>query len=224
MAIVSSSVVFGKLITSSFPVFLASELRFIISTVIFIFLLYYKEKSFPSIQLKYIIVLFLQALTDVFLFNIFMLYGLKYTSAIEAGIITSTLPAVIGVIAFIFLKEKLTIQKGFGITFAVLGVLLMNLLSENDINGSASFFGNLLVFGAVIGEALFITLGKTVSNKLSPLTIATIINLFGLILFFPFSIYQAFHFYFSSVRILDWVNILYFGVVVTVIAFILIKA
>ncbi|CAM3291392.1 MULTISPECIES: EamA family transporter [Brevibacillus] len=45
MAIVGSSVVFGKRITSTFPVFLASELRFIIATVILLALFYYKEKS-----------------------------------------------------------------------------------------------------------------------------------------------------------------------------------
>ncbi|MEH6942126.1 DMT family transporter [Bacillus sp. JJ722] len=221
MAIVGSSVVFGKLITSSFPVFLASELRFIISTIILIVLLLYKEKGFPSIQPKQLLALFLQALTGVFLFNIFMLYGLRYTSGIEAGIITSTLPAVVGVIAFIFLKEKLTMRKGIGILLAILGVLSINLVGGDNISKSSSLFGNILVFGAVLGEALFITLGKSVSNKLSPLVITTVMSVFGLLLFLPFSISEALHFDFSSVSLLDWMNILYFGVIVTVVAFLL---
>ncbi|WP_257985252.1 hypothetical protein [Bacillus sp. T33-2] len=36
-----------------------------------------QEKTFSSIRLKDLFVLFLQALAGVFLFNIFMLYGLK---------------------------------------------------------------------------------------------------------------------------------------------------
>lgn len=222
MAIVGSSVVFGKLITSTFPVFLASELRFIIATVILLALFYHKEKRLPSIETKYLRTLFLQALTGVFLFNLFMLYGLRYTTAVDAGIITSTLPAVVGIIAFLFLKEKLSIKKGLGILFAVSGVLLINLVGDGAGGvHSLSLMGNLLIFGAVIGEALFITLGKSVTPYINPLTITTMMSLFGLVLFLPFSIYEAVHFDFSAVGLMDWLNIIYFGVVVTVLAFLL---
>lgn len=149
-----------------------------------------------------------------------MLYGLKLTSAIEAGIVTSTLPAVIGLVSFLFLKEKLTIKKAVGIIFAVVGVLLINLFGD-DVGTKNSLIGNLLIFGAVLGETLFITLGKSVSNRLTPLTISTMMSIFGLIMFLPFSIYEAQNFGFTSVGIRDWLNILYFGIVVTVLAFIL---
>lgn len=58
MAIVGSSVVIGKLVTASFPIFLASELRFLIATIIPVSLLYYKEKQIPLISKKYMFVLF----------------------------------------------------------------------------------------------------------------------------------------------------------------------
>lgn len=219
MAIVGSSVVFGKLIISSFPVFLASEFRFIVASIILIPLLLRQEKQFPSIRLIDLIILFLQALTGVFLFNVLMLYGLKYTTAIEAGIITSTLPAVIGLVSFLFLKEKLTIKKGLGIILAVIGVLLINMIGSQLDN--TSLLGNLFIFGAVLGETLFIILGKLVSNRLTPLTISTMMSIFGLIMFLPFSIYEAKVFDFSSVGIGDWLNILYFGIIVTVVAFLL---
>lgn len=219
MAIVGSSVVFGKLIISSFPVFLASELRFVIASIILIPLLILQEKRFPTIGLSDLSILFLQAFTGVFLYNFFMLYGLKYTTAIEAGIITSTLPAVTGVIAFLFLKERITVKKGLGILFAVLGVLLIHLF--NGKIGNMNLWGNLFVFGAVLGEALFITLGKNVSNRLSPLTISTMMSIFGLVMFLPFSMYEAKTFDFSTINLGDWMNIFYFGVVVTVLAFLL---
>ncbi|MED4462457.1 DMT family transporter [Metabacillus fastidiosus] len=220
MAIVGSSVVFGKLIISSFPVFLASELRFIIATIILIILLLRQEKKFPCIGFKDLIIFFLQAFTGVFLFNIFMLYGLKFTTAIEAGIITSTLPAVIGLVSFLFLKEKLTIKKGLGIIFAVIGVLSINFI-DNGSSNINSLLGNLLIFGAVLGETLFITLGKSVSNRFTPLTISTMMSVSGLIMFLPFAIYEAKEFDFASVGMGDWINILYFGIVVTVLAFLL---
>lgn len=222
MIIVGSSVVAGKLVVQSFPIFLASELRFLVAIIILVPLLI-KVEGIPSIHKKDFIFLFLQALSGVFLFNIFMLYGLTKTTAIEGGIITSTIPAVTGVLSFFILKEKLTANVMIGILLAVLGMVIINVYGvlSNIGNSSSSLFGNFLIFGAVISEALFIIFGKFVSQRVSPLAITTIISFFGAILFLPFSLYEGRQFKFEEVSIVEWGLVLYFGLVVTVIAFIL---
>jgi drug/metabolite transporter (DMT)-like permease len=55
MIIVGSSVVVGKLIVASFPVFLASGLRFAIASVILLALLMKMEKRLPTLNKKDII-------------------------------------------------------------------------------------------------------------------------------------------------------------------------
>ena len=223
MVIVGSSVVVGKLIIASFPVFLASALRFGIASIVLVPLLLIREDKNIVIGRQDWFILFLQAFTGVFLFSIFLLYGLKFTSAAEAGIITSTTPAVVGVISFLFLKEKLTLNKVIGIALAVCGVLLINVLGRTlgTGRGTISFFGNMLIFGAVVGEALFTVFRKLSSDKISPLRTATIMSLLGLVLFSPFALYEAVQFDFSSATFLDWMPVFYYGIVVTVIAFIL---
>jgi len=66
--------------------------------------------------------------------------GLKYANAAEGGIITSTTTAVIAVLSFLLLKERLKINKIIGVIFSVLGVLVINLTvdlsSTNQIIGS----------------------------------------------------------------------------------------
>lgn len=223
MIIVGSSVVAGKLLAQSFPVFLASELRFLVATIIMVPILI-RIEGFPSIQKREMLILFLQGLFGVFLYSIFMLYGLTFTTAIEAGIITSTIPAVTGGLAFLFLKERLTKSVSVGILLAVLGTLIINVVgSPSDIErGSFPIFGNLLIFGAVICEALFIILGKFVSQRVSPLAISTIVSVLGTILFLPLSLYEGAKYNFEGVTMAEWGLILYyFGIVVTVIAFIL---
>ncbi|WP_263600709.1 DMT family transporter [Bacillus norwichensis] len=79
----------------------------------------------------------------------------------------------------------------------------------------------MLIIGAVIGEALFIIFGKSISKRVTPLTISTMVSIFGAILFLPLAIYIATSFPFTEASIKDWGMILYFGIVVTVIAFIL---
>lgn len=222
MMIVGSSVVAGKLIVQSFPVFLASELRFLIASIILIPLLI-KREGIPSIRKGDLFVLFLQALCGVFLFSIFMLYGLKLTTAIEGGIITSTIPAVVAVLAYLLLKEKLTKPVCFGIFLAVLGTLAIHISGSFSTveRGSAPLLGNLLIFGAVIGEALFIILGKYVGKRVSPLAISTVVSVFGVFLFLPYSMYEASQFHFKTISMAEWGLVFYFGIVVTVIAFIL---
>lgn len=222
MSIVGSSVVAGKLIVQSFPVFLASELRFLIASLIMIPLLI-KLEGFPAISKGDFFILFLQALCGVFLFSIFMLYGLTLTTALEGGIVTSTLPAVTGGLAYLLLKEKLTKQLVIGMLLAVLGTFIIQVTGSfaSVERGSHPFLGNLLILGAVVGEALFIILGKFVGQRVTPLVISTMVSLFGALLFLPFAIYEGYSFPFAEVTLAEWGLIFYFGIVVTVISFLL---
>ena len=100
--------------------------------------------------------------------------GLLFTTAAEGGIITSTTPAVVGLISFFFLNEKLSLRVAAGIALSVLGILALNVISS-DIGtgrGSAPLVGNIFIFGAVIFEALFTIFGKATSERVTPLATA----------------------------------------------------
>lgn len=225
MFIVGSSVVAGKLVVQSFPLFLASELRLLLALLILVPLLI-KMEGIPSIRRKDCCILFLQALCGVFLFNIFLLYGLTLTTALEAGIITSTLPMVMVCLSFLFFKEKITWRTGLALLFVLLGTFAINLPTTNSLvsQNSARWLGNLLIFAAVIGEALFLVLGKVIEKRISPLTISTLVTIFGAILFLPLAIFEARDFSFQTVNLEEWLLIGYLSIVVTIIGFILMYA
>ncbi|WP_245308155.1 DMT family transporter [Halalkalibacter urbisdiaboli] len=222
MVIVGSSVVAGKVLVESLPVFLTSEIRFLLATLILIPLLIRRE-GIPSLTKQELSLLFLQAVSGVFLFSIFMLYGLKLTTAIEGGIITSTLPAIVAILAFLFLKETPSRLTIVSMTLAILGTLCIHMgsLFFEDNRGSDPVLGNLLILAAIIGEATFILCGKQLSKKVTPLTMSTAVSLFGAILFFPLALYDLQRVSLRAISLLDWGVLIYFGVIVTVIAFIL---
>lgn len=223
MAIVGSSVVAGKLVIASFPVFLASGLRFAIASAVLLPLFIRQGNGLHSIRPKDWGILSLQALAGVFLFSIFLLEGLKYTTAAESGVITSTTPAMAGLLAFLLLNERLTRANLLALALAVAGILILNLAGTGAprLRGPNPWLGNLLVFGAVVGESLFIALGKIVSARISPLGISTAVSLLGLAMFAPVAVVQALRFDFSALAWTDWLPVLYFGIVVTVVAFLL---
>ncbi|MCR8845902.1 DMT family transporter [Paenibacillus sp. SC116] len=224
MITVGSSFVIGKQVSAVFPVYLASAIRCGIAAAILLLLLYVRE-GIPKIIPKDRFWLFVQSLTGVFGFGICLLYGLKYTSAGESGIIMSTTPMIIALISFLFLKERLSLYKWLSVALAVIGIAVLKLSHVNvetsAVDGSLVWFGNLLVFFAVIGEALFTIFGKVLSARLSPLAIATFVTLLGFLMFLPFGIYEAFSFEFAQPSVVDWMYILYYAVVVTVLGFIL---
>ncbi len=223
MAIVGSSVVVGKLIVDRFPVFLANGLGLAVAVAILVPLLLGLEGGFPAVGKKDLLVLFLQAFTGIFLFRVLLLYGLTLTTAAESGIITSTTPAVTGLIAFLFLGEKLGLNTWAGIVLAVLGILAINVAGTTVEagRGPSPLLGNLLVFGAVVGEALFTIFAKVASGRTTPLATSTAASVFALLMFLPFSVREARGFDFSGLSLADWVPVIYYGVFVTVVAFFL---
>ena len=82
-------------------------------------------------------------------------------------------------------------------------------------------FGNVLVLGAVIGEALFVVCSRVLAQRLQPLTVAAGISVLGFLMFLPFALWEAWRFDLSRLDRADWINIAYYVVVVTVVAFLL---
>ncbi|MEW5723541.1 MAG: DMT family transporter, partial [Thermodesulfobacteriota bacterium] len=82
-------------------------------------------------------------------------------------------------------------------------------------------WGNLLVLGAVMGEAVFLLLRKTLPPNFSSLTVSGLLSMLGLVMFLPLAIWQGLDFDFSKPDLGDWGAIAYFGAVFTVIGYIL---
>lgn len=221
MFIAGSSVVASKLLVQTLPVFLASECSLIIASVILVLITYKNKKQIPKINMKIFAVLFLQSLTGVFLFRVFLFFGLKYTSAIESGLITSASPAMVGLLAFFILKEKTSLNKIIGIMFVVVGLIIVNVYGSSfSTNNSISLRGNLLILIAITCEACFSILSK-ITNDIPAMYRTTIINLFALICFIPFSIYDFLHFDFTTINYTAFLSVLYYGTFISVISYIL---
>lgn len=224
MAIIGTSVSVGKLVIGSLPLFLASGLRYALSAVILFWLLRREGGMKQSLTRQQLVMLFLQSLTGQFLFSVLLLSGLRYISAAESGILTSTMPAVLAVLSWLLLKERIGWNKWAGIISVAAGMLLMNAAGGGHSldRGSNILLGSVLVFGAVIGESLFTIFGKLLSTQLSPVAIASYVSLFGFLSFLPVAIYETIGFDFGQVPLHVWFALLLYGSIITVVPFVLI--
>jgi len=220
MSIVGANVSIGKIIVSELPIFLFSEIRFLIALLFLIPMLFCDNKGVVFVKKNNLLYLFLQAFFGVFLFSIFMLYGVKFTTGTSAGIITSTVPAAIALLSFFILGEKPSRRQIASVGLAVLGISVISFQGSSTVKDNA-LLGNLLIIGAVVSEALFTIYAKKLSDALSPLQMAVGINIIGLLLFSPFAINEALAFNFSKINMSMWLIIGYYSVTASVLSFIL---
>ncbi len=219
MIIVGSSVVFGKVITQTFPVFLASGLRFAIASLLMLPLLMKTEKNLFRIGKKDLVRLIIMAFCGQFVFTVLMLLGLRYTSGIEAGIITSTSPAMMALVAFFLFRERPGMWQTVAVLLVVGGVISVNGLAGEIGVEAGHMIGNLMMVGAVVGETFFLLMRKQISPSISNMALTGYLCFAGFFMFLPFSIYQAVDFDFSSVSAGVWGAVVYFGAVFTVLAY-----
>ncbi len=223
MAIFGSGVVAGKLIAGAFPSLLAAGLTSAVALAVLGPLLLLTE-GVPSIARRDAWIIFLQALIGSVLWRILVFEGLRRTTAVESGIVSSTIPAAITVVSVLFLKERLTRGGAAGVALSVVGILAINAAGAGDSGADLSgsrLLGNLLIFGSVVSDALFTIFGKVAVARVSPLAIATLVNLFGLVLFTPFALWQAGGTDLGAVPLGAWAALVYFGVMLSAVVFVL---
>jgi len=165
----------------------------------------------------------LQTLSGVVCFRIFLVYGMRFTQAIDAGIILSLTPIMTVLLSVIFLKEQLGKREIIAMMCAFIGVLIINLngVHERSSSSSLTVWGNIMIFMAVIGESAFVIFSKKVTAQISPLTRSMLICLIAVCMFLPLSIYELIQDYSFLMSVEFWLLSTYYGVVLTVTAYVL---
>lgn len=222
MIIVGSSVIVGKILTYDFPLFLASGLRFLIAVLLLLPAGVYKRKLFCLSRHDWYII-FTMAFCGQILFTLLLLLGLRYTSGISAGTLTSTTPFFMALISLTFLGEKFSFGQFCGLLLAFSSIIFLSidafrlLLFESS---SSDWLGNLLILTAVASEAVFLLFAKKLDEKLSGLELTAILSLFGFLMCLPLAFFDAASFNFTKLGVTDILAILYFGAIYTDLAYI----
>jgi len=189
MAIFGSGTPVSKLVTDAYPTFFASGVRMLLAAIALVPLMVLEVRRddtgrwIPEISRADWLRIGGIAVAGMFLFSVFMLYGMKEVSGAVGSIVMATTPAVTAAGSVIFLRDHLDRWKAFAIAMAVGGVLVVNLGSTGEGGGSNVLLGSVLVFGAVCGEAAYTLIGKRLTSDLSPLTIAALAATLASLLF-----------------------------------------
>ena len=211
MALVGTYVALSKPLTAAFPVLLLAWLRFAIAAVAMLPWTAGQPGDAPLTARQWG-ALFTQSFFGNFLFSICMLTGVSMTSASAAGVILSTLPAVVALMSWMFLRERIDARVWTAVALAVAGVATLSLSRDAGAGAPAhALAGNLLLLGCVACEAVYVIIGKRLTASLSAMRISALINLIGLALMTPFGLAQAREFNFTAVGAGTWALLVFYA-------------
>jgi drug/metabolite transporter (DMT)-like permease len=213
-SLVGSYVGLSKLLVAAFPVFLLAGLRFGLAAALMLPWLKKPAQEAP-LDARSRRLLFLESFLGNFLFSICMLFGLRQSSAVVAGVIMAGIPAAVALLSWAVLRERLSGRVLAGIACAVGGIALVATGKQGGADTTPA--GALLLLAAVFCEACYVVIGKKLTAGLGPKRISALINLWGLALVAPLAFWQGLGFDFGAPRVLDWALLAYYAATASVI-------
>ncbi|KAA2215223.1 DMT family transporter [Pseudoroseomonas oryzae] len=186
MALVGANVAVAKLLAEALPIIMIVALRCLLACVVLWPLARLVDgrvrPSGPMLRN-----LAAQALVGTLLYNAALLAGLRHTTALEAGLVLATLPAVIALGSALFLRERLAPRHWLAAGLAAIGMGAITLarLASGDDSGGGSLIGNALVFLAVCGEAGYVLLAKRVVGRVPVITASFWMQVFSTLMALP---------------------------------------
>jgi len=182
--------VLGRLLRADIGPATLTLARFAVAGLVFAWLLRRAPPSerWPGAQWPWLLAM---GLTGVVGFTVLLYTGLKFTTAVNAGLINGVGPLVIGLMAALFLRERLTrlMITGAGLSLAGVAVIASDGSLEKLLRLQLNF-GDVLVFGAVLAWGVYSVLGRVVTRTRSALAASALSSLFGLPWLLPLAVWE----------------------------------
>lgn len=186
MALVGANVGVAKLLAEQLPIALVAALRCLIAVAVLWPLARWLDGRvrLSGAALRN---LALQALFGTAIYNAGLLAGLRLTTALEAGLVLATLPAVVALGSWLWLRERLSARQWSAAALAGLGMAAITLARLGPGAGGA-WLGNLLVLAGVLGEAAYVLLAKRIAGRVPILTASLWMQAFSALVLAPFAL------------------------------------
>lgn len=186
MVLTGANVAIAKLLAEALPVPLVIFLRCVLATAV-LWPLARRLDGAMRVPPAVLGNLALQALFGTAIYNASLLAGLRLTTALEGGLLLASLPAVVAIGGAVLLREKLPARQWMAVALAACGMAAITLARAAG-GGGGSVAGNLLVFGAVLGEAAYVLLARRIAGRVPVITATLCMQGFSALVLAPFAI------------------------------------
>ncbi|MBC8137931.1 MAG: DMT family transporter [Fibrella sp.] len=192
-AYVTGKIAIGTPDEPGFGPFRLAFFRFGIAGVLLAAWLLWRNRSALQVRRDDYGAFFRLALLGMGLTYVFNYGGLALSSGTAAALIMASEPVWIAALAVVFLKERLTVPRLFGIVFGLTGAVTVVLSTQKSGGAGGTFplLGNILMVLSLLFEAGAVLTVKRLTQHYSGMTIVTYEFLLGALLLAPFALWET---------------------------------
>lgn len=169
------------------------------------------KRKFKQIEKKDLWTLLLLAFLNIPLNQFLFFVSIELTTPPKVALAYALTPAFVFIIAAIFLKERATKLKLFGVILAIAGTFVV--IFERGVDLSAGYFvGDLLALTASLSWAIYTVVGKNFSTKYGAIYSTGLSMIWGFFLYLPIYLILPAKTSIYAFSTINWLQILYLGV------------
>ncbi|HTD92178.1 MAG TPA: DMT family transporter [Chitinophagaceae bacterium] len=213
----ASSFTITRSVVKDVPPILFALLRYSVASIVMVCIYYSQRSKIKPPATKMHGQVLLMALSGISLYYIFFNISLAHTEASVGALIQGFIPVVVMILAYVFLKEKISLRQVFGSVICLAGVILIGFISPGKSGGN-SLFGNLLMIAAVICWAVYTILSKRVAQTDS-IWLTTRLTVIGTILLLPAVLIEMWRQPLPQIGATGWAAIIYMGIFPSAISY-----
>lgn len=171
--------------------------------------------------------LWLMGLIGVALYYLVFNVAMVYVSASQGALVQSSIPAMTALVAVLWLRERASPLRWFGIAMSVAGILIVFSGSSSE-SGESTWLGNFLMFASVVFWAVYTALAKRVAG-FDSLLVSVAVTGTGALLLLPMASYEIVMLSLAGeglpmLPLVGWLEMLYLGVIASGLAYVLYNA
>jgi drug/metabolite transporter (DMT)-like permease len=176
----SGSFIAAKYTTVDLTPLVTTLLRYVIALLFFVGLMIIRKQRVFHVEPRHIPAFIVLGLSGIVGYHFFFFASLHHTSVANTAIINGLSPAITGVMAALFIGERLSAVNWLGIAMAMAGVMI--LVTKGNITVLTGFdfnYGDLLMLTAVVCWSVYALAARRMLDRYSALTVTLLASLFG---------------------------------------------
>jgi drug/metabolite transporter (DMT)-like permease len=200
----------GKfLATQGVTPYLLSFARFASTSIIL--LPFINRTELKMVTKRHVGYFMLMGLTGILLFNVLFFAALHYTSALSVSLIGATNPMIALILSALIMRKSPSKEQLLALlcAFAGVSIIIMHDASPETAILSGNNFGEFLALAAICSQVCYALLVKQMSSIFSPIFLACVAGVTGLLFLTPFVLQTNFWSTLLALPTSAWLSLLY---------------
>jgi drug/metabolite transporter (DMT)-like permease len=196
-------------------------MRFFVVCITLTIILLFQRERFSKLRKKDVLPIFLIGVLGVIGYHLGLNYGEQFISPSAASLIIATIPVFVVILAFVFLRERMSLKTFLGVIISLFGVIAISIWGRQNASIDISYVsGALAVLIASLLGAFYTIAGKKLLDRYSALSLtvyAMLLGSLGLIPFVSSSLFEQV----ANMSSDGWFAVIFLGLFSTVIGYVL---